>query len=234
MTNSQNGWPVATRAQMDQADVFGATFPNGVLRGDVAEVLHYVARRFHLEVEALNPGWCWGWFVKKIEGGTSISNHASGTAIDLNAERHPLGAAGTFTTRQHATIDRILDSCEGVVRWGGHYAGRKDEMHFEIIGSRAQVAALAIKIRHLTPATEAPVATPAFEETFLVNQAWHDHMNDKLPVGTQEEYGVAVRQTALLVEQARTNTATLLAQVSLLLTAVNNLAAEVQALKDQA
>jgi hypothetical protein len=148
MSNSQNGWPVdTTGGQQDRTAVAGVTFPNGVRKGDVAVVLFYVARRFHAEVEPLKKGSCWGWFNRAVRGSASISNHASGTAIDLNADSHPLGAVGTFNSTKRAAIRRILDACDGVVRWGGDYSGRKDEMHFEINRNAASVSALADKIR---------------------------------------------------------------------------------------
>ena len=146
MVDSDNGWPLAGRDDLDRTGVAGVTFPNGVLRGDVATVLLHVAQRFHDEVEPLHDGWSWGWEVKKIEGTDTFSNHSSGTALDLNAPDHPVGSAGTFTDRQVAAIRRILADCDGVVRWGGDYAGRKDEMHFEIVRGRGAVAALAGKI----------------------------------------------------------------------------------------
>ncbi len=77
-----------------------------------------------------------------------LSNHSSGTAIDLNAPRHPLGTSGTFSATQRSHIRSILNSCNGVVRWGGDYSGRKDEMHFEINvrPGDARLAALAQRI----------------------------------------------------------------------------------------
>lgn len=149
MANSQNGWPVdTTGASQDRGEVAGVSFPNGVRKGDVATVLHYVARRFNAEVERLMLGSCWGWFDRPVRGASSISNHASGTAIDFNAPKHPLGAVGTFSAAQRTAIAKILRDCDGVVRWGGNYSGRKDEMHFEIIGNAAQVKALANKINN--------------------------------------------------------------------------------------
>ncbi len=133
---SQNGWGVITTSSSAALDrgfaAGGEGFPGGVRRGDVSTILRYVASRFDAEVEALhNPG-CWGWSYRVIRGGTSYSNHASATAIDCNAPRHPLGKAGTFSAAQMRTIHAILGVCEGAVRWGGDYNGRKDEMHFEI------------------------------------------------------------------------------------------------------
>lgn len=147
MANSQNGWPVdKTGASQDRNPIYGnVKVPNGVLAGDVATVLRWVAKRFHETVQPLVAGTCWGWFVKSIEGSTSISNHASGTAIDLNADQHPMGVAAStnFTPAQIAACHAIVKAAGGVIRWGGDYTGRPDPMHWEIVGSRSAVAAFA-------------------------------------------------------------------------------------------
>lgn len=152
MTTSQNGWPASrdkTALGIDNPKVPGTDvdFPQGIKSGDVAVVLLYVAAQFHHTVEPLEGNSCWGYFYKTIEGSTAISNHASGTAIDINADKHPMGKAGTFTAAQVKRIQQILSFCGGVVRWGGNYTGRKDEMHFEINASADAVKRLATKIR---------------------------------------------------------------------------------------
>lgn len=132
---SQNGWTASSSPSaigITGLTVAGHAFPAGVRGGQVHTILGYVARRFHAEVEALVTPGCWGYNYRVISGSTSFSNHASGTAIDCNAPRHPLGASGTFTSAQRTKIRSILTYCNGVVRWGGDYSGRKDEMHFEI------------------------------------------------------------------------------------------------------
>ena len=73
-----------------------------------------------------------------------LSNHSSATAIDLNATKHPLGSAGTFTTVQVALIQALCKKYG--IRWGGDYKGRKDEMHFEISLDEAKTAALIEKL----------------------------------------------------------------------------------------
>lgn len=150
MSTSQNGWPVdRSGASQDRGPlVRDITVPNGVLAGDVAVVFRWLARQFDARVEQLMKGSCWGWFVKPIEGSQTISNHASGTAVDLNADKHPMGvsASKTFTTGQIAACHAILAEADGVLRWGGDYTGRPDPMHWEIVGSAAQVRALANKI----------------------------------------------------------------------------------------
>lgn len=131
----QNGWPASSSPSaigITGLTVANHAFPSGVRGGQVHTILGYVARRFHNEVEALATPGNWGYNYRVISGSTSLSNHASGTAIDVNAPRHPLGASGTFSSTQVSRIRAILSSCNRVVRWGGDYSGRKDEMHFEI------------------------------------------------------------------------------------------------------
>jgi hypothetical protein len=66
-----------------------------------------------------------------------LSNHSSGTAIDLNAIKHPLGKSNTFTREQSNMI--ILLITKYGLAWGGNYKKRKDEMHFEIAMTKTQV-----------------------------------------------------------------------------------------------
>lgn len=159
MSTSQNGWSANDRSVISTYTVPGTAQRLPIRRGDVATVLLYVATRFHREVEPLHVGWCWGYAERNIRGSsTTLSNHASGTAIDLNAPAHPLGSspAGNYSVAQIAAIHRILNACviDGVrvVRWGGDYSGRKDGMHFEINTDSAHVAKLADRLRNPQPA----------------------------------------------------------------------------------
>lgn len=143
---SQNGWT----ASPDRADigvrpftVAGIEFPGGVRGGGVALVLTYLVSAFHTRVEPLVAGWCWGYAYRAISGSNTVSNHGSGTAVDINAPRHPLGVKNTFTPAKVKAIRAILRELEGVVRWGGDYTGRVDEMHFEINGTLADVDRVA-------------------------------------------------------------------------------------------
>ena len=166
MATSQNGWPASSDKNaigITSPKVPGTNvdFPQGVKGGDVETVLMYVAEQFHKTVEPLKDGWCWGYFYRAVTGGSDLSNHASGTAIDLNAPNHPIGSSGTFNGAKREAINRILVFLEGVVRWGGNYSGRKDEMHFEIVGSASAVARVANKIKvGATPTPRPPVPGP--------------------------------------------------------------------------
>lgn len=146
MATSQNGY-----SANDRSVIGSYALPGGMIsmrKGDVSVVLLWVAQQFNAKVERLIWPGNWGYAERTIRGSsTTLSNHASGTAIDLNAPRHPLGRVGTFNAVQRAAIHSILAYCEGVVRWGGDYTGRKDEMHFEINAGSASVARIANKIR---------------------------------------------------------------------------------------
>src|SRR5688572_26342923 len=118
MALSANGYPVL-KEPPSPVLIPGIGSPGIRLRvrgGDVATVLLECARRFHVEVERLDmpvqeePGYDeWGWAYRPVRGQAfGFSNHASGTAIDLNATRHPRGVKGTFTRAERAKVRRIL------------------------------------------------------------------------------------------------------------------------------
>lgn len=141
---SQNGWPVRTSSSglVPLSWVTGRVVP-----GDVHTVFDYLCRRFHDEVEPITTAHSWGYAYRAIRGQTSgYSNHASGTAIDLNAPAHPLGKRGTFSKAEAQRIRAILADLDGAVRWGGNYSGRPDEMHFEINVDAAELARVAQRI----------------------------------------------------------------------------------------
>lgn len=155
---SQNGWTANDRGVIGSYALPGGKI--AVRAGDVSVVLLWVANRFHEQVERLEWPGNWGYAERPIRGSTTVlSNHASGTAIDLNAPRHPLGVRGTFSPSQVAAIRRILAAANGAVRWGGDYTGRVDEMHFEINAGAAAVRAAADRFR-AAAASPPPAPTP--------------------------------------------------------------------------
>jgi hypothetical protein len=155
VATSQNGWTVLTSAP-PAVTVPGTNVRLTVRPGDVAVVLMEVARRFHSEVESLTGGVRddWGWAYRPVRGRQSgFSNHASGTAIDLNATQHPRGVRNTFTAAEKAAVRRILATTRDnrtdrqVVRWGEDYSTTIDGMHFEINADSAAVARVADRFR---------------------------------------------------------------------------------------
>jgi hypothetical protein len=109
----------------------------------VAPLIAGFCKEFNELIEPIDGGALddWGYCFRNVRGSTDkLSNHSSGTAIDLNATKHPLGKIGTFPPEKVPMI-RALAKKYGL-KWGGDYKGRADEMHFEIELGEAKVAAL--------------------------------------------------------------------------------------------
>ena len=142
MSVSQNGWVAGSLIRLKPLP----WITGSVRAGDVWVVMDFLCAMFDARVERINPAHSWGYAYRAVRGAVVLSNHASGTAVDLNAPKHPLGAVGTFTPTQRVAIRGILTELGGVVRWGGDYTGRKDEMHFEIVAPANKVAAVARRL----------------------------------------------------------------------------------------
>lgn len=147
MATSQNGYPVIFTSE--------TTGPQPRLRKLIiplkkGDSRHFFVRDgspgFHLgcfalwwheKLEPINQGiWDeWGWAVRPVRGQTSgYSNHASATAIDIDATEHPRGVptASTFSQAEINAIHKRLRFHEGVLRWGGDYKTTPDGMHVEL------------------------------------------------------------------------------------------------------
>lgn len=115
--------------------------------GDAHVILEELGRRFNAEVERITKAHSWGYAKRQVRGATVASEHSAGVAVDFNAPKHGLGATGTFSKAQVKAIHKILRELDYSVRWGGDYAGRKDEMHFELVGGTAKLKKVADKLR---------------------------------------------------------------------------------------
>lgn len=144
MASSQNGWAASLDPKTIGIKSYLVRDTKLKLRvaDKVAPILINFAAEFNELVEKLDGKQLddWGYAYRQVRGSTDmLSNHASGTAIDLNATKHPLGAKDTFAPKQ---VDALLELCDKYrLRWGGLYRNRKDEMHFEIVESPKQIKA---------------------------------------------------------------------------------------------
>jgi hypothetical protein len=150
MSKSQNEWPVLLG---DSPLLYTWIIPtkSGIVHirmrnGSAGFLLALWAMWYSNHIEPLKGKILddWGWNFRPIRGETSgYSNHASGTAIDLNATKHPLGKVGTLGFRikvrglksMVASLrihKRLVIHFKDTIRWGGEYHNRKDEMHYEI------------------------------------------------------------------------------------------------------
>lgn len=142
---SQNNW-IASSDQAEigiQSFVIGDTGIKVRCAKAVAPLIVSFCKDFHELIEPINEGKLddWGYAFRNVRGSTTnLSNHASGTAVDLNAVDHPLGKSGTFPNEKVPMI-RALAKKYGMI-WGGDFRSRPDEMHFEIAVTPAKAAAL--------------------------------------------------------------------------------------------
>lgn len=116
-------------------------------KGDVSVVLLHFARWYDQNIEPLTKKDTGGYNPRAIAGSNIDSNHASGTAMDLRWQKHPVGKKGTFTKGQKDKIHTQLKFYEGVIRWGEDYKSNVDGMHYEINKPASDVARIARKCK---------------------------------------------------------------------------------------
>ena len=148
---SQNGWPASkVRAEIgiESFSVPGTKIKLACAKA-VAPLLVGFAAEFHELIEPIDEGGLddWGFAFRDVRGEPGkLSNHSSGTAIDLNATQHPLGKAGTFPAEKVPMIKALAKKYS--LTWGGSDNWRrKDEMHFEVAIPPSKVEAAIAKIR---------------------------------------------------------------------------------------
>jgi hypothetical protein len=142
---SQNNWV----ASKDAAEIHIVSVP---IEGTkvkvrcakaVAPLIAGFCSEFHKLIEPIDEGSLddWGYCFRMVRGATDkLSNHSSGTAVDLNATKHPLGKAATFPAEKVPMIQALAKKY-GMI-WGGDFRHRLDPMHFEIAITPAKAAAL--------------------------------------------------------------------------------------------
>jgi hypothetical protein len=139
---SPNGWPSSEDRKALGIESF--TVPGTKIKfacaKAVAPLLVNFAKEFNELVEPIDQGQLddWGYAFRMTRGSDRVlSNHSSGTAIDLNAIKHPLGKSNTFNKDQRNIINLLITKYG--LAWGGNYKKRKDDMHFEIALNQNQV-----------------------------------------------------------------------------------------------
>ena len=149
MQTSYNGWIASknpTEIGIQSYSVPGTTIKLRCAE-KVAPLLVGFSEEFNNLIEPIDGGSLddWGYCYREVRGlPGKLSNHSSGTAIDLNSTRHALGKVGTFELAKVPMI-RALAKKYGLF-WGGDYQNRKDEMHFEISVSPAKAVELIKKL----------------------------------------------------------------------------------------
>jgi hypothetical protein len=77
--------------------------------------------------------WDGSYVCRFIRGSTTVlSNHAFGSAFDINAALNPLGAEPAFPGKPGCVYELVRIAHDHGFYWGGHFSGRRDGMHFEV------------------------------------------------------------------------------------------------------
>ena len=77
--------------------------------------------------------WDGSFVPRYIRGSRSIlSNHAFGSAFDINAAWNGLGVVPPLVGQKASVRELVEIANANGFNWGGHYENRKDGMHFEI------------------------------------------------------------------------------------------------------
>ncbi len=140
MDTSLNGWKVIHPGEPGLVIV---TVPGASLRLRVNEaaapLLVHVADRVNREVRSLEANNAKGgqddagWAFRKARHADGFSNHASGSAIDLNWRLWPQkGSTRSMTASETAAASKIAADLAEVIVWGGNWNNQRDEMHWEV------------------------------------------------------------------------------------------------------
>ena len=140
LKTSQNKWPASPRPS--DIDIISVSIPlkKGTKTIQVtrkaADALKEIALWWDENIEPIET--IYGYNYRTVRGyEDTISNHGSGTAIDINATKHPLGAEGTIPFLKRAELTAKATSL-GLL-WGGDYRRRKDEMHVETLSPTVEL-----------------------------------------------------------------------------------------------
>jgi hypothetical protein len=134
-----NGW--------EQAHIVTAALPQTRgLAGSTPSGRHAMHRRVQAQMQGLWQAWeqrgllsgihtfSGLWVPRFQRGSTSVlSNHAWGTAFDVNASSNGYWHLPAFPGENGCLFEHAKVAADFGFGWGGHYARRLDGMHFEAV-----------------------------------------------------------------------------------------------------
>lgn len=152
-----NGWPViASRSDKNLAT---GKIPGTNIRLTAHKValpvLLAVAAEVHGRVHSITANNAdgqdeAGYTYRVIAGTSEYSNHASGTAIDLNWRMWPMFKRRMTGAQRKAAV-AIAAEFSPIITWGGEWGSRADEMHWEIREGVTLSQVKAWSVKHIGP-----------------------------------------------------------------------------------
>lgn len=156
MPNSLNGWQVIP--DRNDARLHTGTIPGTRIRitahKDALPILLALAAEVHEKVHSLTDNNAQGqdeagYTYRPARGSDAWSNHASGSAIDLNWRLWPMFLR-RMTPVQRRRAKKVTARFDGILTWGGDWS-RVDEMHWEISKGVSVMQARQWAKRHIGP-----------------------------------------------------------------------------------
>jgi hypothetical protein len=158
----------------EQIKILGTWVSDNIITVDIPELIAPITlgrgkMQFHRQASAQLQGLWKAWqvqdlikfiltfdgsFVPRLIRGAplvkdfrKLSNHAFGSAFDINASFNPLGQTPAFISKKGSVRLLVPIANDYGFYWGGHFNTRKDGMHFEIakILTSDELADLATK-----------------------------------------------------------------------------------------
>ena len=184
MATSANGWP-ALESNSSKLVTWIIDAKDGLTKlrvrnGSAGFLLTYAAWWFSENIEPLHGNLLddWGHAYRPVRGQTTgLSNHASGTAVDMNATRHGRGVIGTFlfkvkykakwVTAKYRFNLFLNRRFKGTIRWGENYQSTVDGMHIEINADLPVVEARARALMDTPLGKRVLAANPAQRAVIL-------------------------------------------------------------------
>jgi hypothetical protein len=139
---SVNGWPVISKGDESKLELVQIPGVPMALRAapGAANPLAAMVQWWHNHVEPVQL--LWSYSLRQIHGTNKWSNHASGTAIDINGcwreEGKPLASGCSHPYKEATVPERLKPAIRAKAKalglvWGGDWSpGKLDEMHFEV------------------------------------------------------------------------------------------------------
>lgn len=160
MSTSINGWSGITSGSSTLLGTY--TIPGTAIkikvRKSVAPVLVSFLAEWNRLVMPLDKN-TWGWNYRVVAGSTSLSNHASGTAVDADTGKLPQ-YGHNLTASQLAAVNKLITKYKVLTNGSQWSAAYRDEMHTEISNGVTQAQVDAVIAEYHLDTVHVPGVTP--------------------------------------------------------------------------
>lgn len=138
MALAQNGWVGISSASSPLLHDWNIPCKGGIRsvplhRGSAGFLLCHFAMWWDDTIDQIIGGTFdeWGWSYRYIGDTRTLSNHAPGTALDIDATQFPQGRHN-LTDTQRSLLARRMTFFSGTLAHGAFYRTTVDEMHVEV------------------------------------------------------------------------------------------------------